>query len=178
MEQQCRMIKRIQQGDEEAFIWLYHESQPYVYKRCLTLGASDADAQDISQEVMIRIYTYIHNLKDPRCYRGWVSRIITNTFNNYYRKKSRYIALPEELELKEEREYMLPDTCVMTLEQQSKIKEAISPLKESYKEVLVLFYLKEMSEKEIATTIQRPLGTVKSRLYTARSQIRSDAMYI
>lgn len=178
MEEQCRMIERIQDGDEEAFLWLYQESQPYVYKRCLSLGANDADAQDIAQEVMIRIYTYIRNLKDPRRYRGWLSRIITNTFNNYYRKKSRYIALPEELELKEERAYMLPATCVSTLEQKSKIKAAISPLKESYKEVLVLFYLKEMSEKEIATTIHRPLGTVKSRLYTARAQMRDERMYI
>lgn len=178
MDQLIRMIEKTQAGDEEAFTWLYMDSQPYIYKKCKKLGASDADAQDIVQEVMIKVYGHIQNLRDPQCYQGWMTRIITNTFNNYYRKKNRYIAFPEEFEVKEEREYMLPDTCVEALDQQRRIQHAISPLKQPFKEVLVLFYLKEMSEKEIADTIHRPLGTVKSRLYTARAKMRDERVYL
>lgn len=178
MDQRIRMIRKTQEGDEEAFTWLYIDSQPYIYKKCVKLGANDADAQDITQDVMIRVYRNIKGLRDPNCYRSWLTRIITNTFNNYYRKKNRYVALPEEVQVKEEREYMLPDTCVEALDQQSRIQDAISPLKQPFKEVLVLFYLKEMSEKEIANTIHRPLGTVKSRLYMARAKMRDERVYL
>lgn len=171
------VVKKTQAGDEQAFVRLYEESTPYVMNKCYQLGAGYADAQDIMQEVMIKVYAYIQNLREPLCYYKWLTRIVTNTFNNYYRKKNRYVSLPEEFELKEEREYMLPDTCISTLGQKSKIKHAISPLKQPFQEVLVLYYLKEMSEKEIATTIQRPLGTVKSRLYSARAQMRNEHMY-
>lgn len=161
----------------EAYEQLYEESTPYVMSKCYQMGAGYADAQDITQEVMIKIYEHIQKLREPLCYHSWLAKIVTNTFNNYYRRNSRYVSLPEELDVKEVREYMLPDTCVSVLEQQRRIKEAIDPLKEKLQEVLILFYLKEMSEREIAETIQRPLGTVKSRLYCARAKMRNEQLY-
>lgn len=177
MEQQISMIKRAQAGDEAAFTWLYEKSKQYIHKHCIHLGANDADAQDVTQEVMIRVYKYIHNLKDPQCYQSWLTKIINNTYHNHYRKKSRYVLLPEEFDIQEERDYMLPDTCVTTLEQINQIKTAMDPLRDKLQEVLILYYLKEMSEKEIAKTINRPLGTVKSRLYAARVKMRNERVY-
>ncbi len=175
MEEQS-IIRRLQQGDHQALAWLYERHKEAVYRTALAMTRDENAAEDILQECFIRLYTYAASLDPDRPLRPWLYRVTLNLVRDWSRK--RLLAHPLE-ELMEwigalanplpSLEGMMEHNETLTL-----VRQVIAALPAPHREVVVLFYLEELSTEEIAETLDIPVGTVKSRLHYARRRLRES----
>ena len=122
---------------------------------------SEADREDAVQECICKAWEKCGSLKDEGAFRAWVTRILINECYNIGRR-SRRLVLPEEMP--EETAPPPPDLS---------LREAILALDRIYRIPVILFYIEGFSIREIAGILRIPEGTVKSRLHTGRSRLRS-----
>lgn len=128
-------------------------------------------AKDILQEVFIKIQTNIHQLQQPSKLTSWAYQITRNTLIDYYRKKKNNSALTENLNLGEDEhqdfEYSKLSEC---------INGKINNLSEEYKEAIVLTYLKNFSQKQLAEHLQLSYSGAKSRVQKARNILKKNIL--
>ena len=126
--------------------------------------SSYADQQDLLQEICLQAYQKFPELKNEASFKPWLISIARNKINDYYRRKAK------------ENEVVLNEDLPFVSLQRSfneKVYATLKLLSESDKEILILFYWKEYSIKEIADLLRVPEGTVKSRLYNARKHFKN-----
>lgn len=133
---------------------------------------SQADADDVLQEVYLAAYRNFPQLKDQEAFRPWLIRIAWNKCNDYFRRKGAALEIPlEELAEKE-----LADTrhglSVVTT-----VRETVELLGDKDKQLLYLYFWKELPQLEIARRLDIPLGTVKSRLHTVKQHFKDRYPY-
>jgi RNA polymerase sigma-70 factor, ECF subfamily len=147
----------------------------YIYR--LT-NISDEEAEDILQNIFIKVYLNINSFDGKLKFSSWIYRIAHNEIiDNFRRLKSRpqliavdisdskLIGLANEIDLFEE---------VATTLKVEKIKKAISGLNLKYREILILRFLEEKDYQEIADIIKKPLGTVASRVNKAKKELQKS----
>lgn len=124
---------------------------------------SQTDADDVLQEVYLAAYQNFSQLKDREAFRPWLVSIARNKCNDYFRRKGALLEIP----LEEMTEKELADTrhglSVVTT-----VRETVELLGDRDKQILYLCFWKELPQAEIARRLDIPLGTVKSRLHTAK----------
>ena len=141
-------------------------AERYVHYRV----SSFADADDILQETYITAFSRFGRLRNKESFKAWLISIARHKCIDYYRKCKDEISL-EELagpELVQSR---------FGLTEQSDVMDTIDGLAGSDKQVLLLYYFEEMKQSEIARRLDIPLGTVKSRLSTARRNFKEIYPY-
>ena len=127
-------------------------------------------ADDISQEVFIKIYQKLGSFRQKSAFSTWLYRITVNTTYNYLKKEKRYVPLDDHAETLEQ-----PDASVKGLDLQEKqelIKHALIKLPFNYRSVIIFKDIEGLSYKEIAQSLGCRLGTVESRLFRARNMLR------
>jgi len=131
-----------------------------------------ADADDVLQEVFLTAYQKFPQLKNKDCFRSWIISIARNKCNDYFRKKAGVYEIPIDAltgrELSHGRFGVLEVTTV---------RETLNLLGDKDKQILYLFFWKELPQAEIAKQLSIPLGTVKSRLYTAKQKFKNIYPY-
>lgn len=133
---------------------------------------SKADADDILQEVYFTAYQKFPQLKNKASFKAWIISIARNQCNDYFRKKAAQFALPiEELTEKD-----LSDSRTGVAERY-RVRETLDLLGEKEKQILYLYFWKELPQAEIAKQLNIPIGTVKSRLYTAKQNFKNQYPY-
>lgn len=129
---------------------------------------SGTDADDVLQEVFLTAYQRFSQLKNRASFRAWIISIARNKCNDFYRKK----AARPEISVGELPEKELSDSRYgVSLADQ--VNETLSLLGDRDREILSLYYWKDMPQAEIAARLNIPVGTVKSRLYTAKQNFKS-----
>lgn len=125
------------------------------------------DAEDILQEVYLSAYRRFDQLKDAASFKPWILSIARNKCNDYYRadRKQRTVSLDELPELPEVRE------------ERSPVADTLARLPGKDREILELYYWQELPQSRIAQMLGIPLGTVKSRLHTAKNHFRAQYPY-
>ena len=125
------------------------------------------DADDIIQEVCISAYQSFSTLKCTALFKPWLISIARNKCTDYFRRLAKTMELPineiSEGRLSYGRMGIIADNCV---------GDTLDKLGDKDKQVLYLYYFRELSQSEIAKRIGIPLGTVKSRLHTAKANFR------
>lgn len=179
-ERLTQIVKEVQK-DIEQFELLYSYVIKKVYFWCYTIVGNEADARDMSQEVMIRIYKNIHSLKCPEAFTSWMYRLARNSCLTYIRnhKKTDVEFLYNdsyeesfEANIKEERIYRLPKESYDLQQTKDVVKELIEKLPRKQKEAITLHYLDELKIEEIANILECPVGSVKSRLHDGRKKLQ------
>lgn len=131
-----------------------------------------ADADDILQEVYLTAYQKFGQLKDKESFKAWIISIARNKCNDYFRKKAAQYEIPidalTEKELSDGRHGVSVDNTV---------QETLSLLGDKDKQILYLYFWKELPQAEIAKRLNIPVGTVKSRLHTAKQNFKSKYPY-
>lgn len=156
---------------EERFFALYRPEAGRMYRTAWAILGNEADAGDALQEATIRAYRAFDQLKGgAQAFPFWMRRILVNTCTQILRKRMRVIPVERPEDYSEEQ--AAPDTADIPFG--SEVWEAVRALDERYRAVVVLRFLNDMSLEEIATALDIPLGTVKSRLHTALKQLRSQ----
>jgi RNA polymerase sigma-70 factor (ECF subfamily) len=144
----------------------------FLYTVAYRLTGNDDDAQDLVQEVLLRVRKGLSTYQ-PGNLEGWLSRITTNAFLDEVRRRRRR---PAEV-LPEEPERVAPPTlgADLTLESQvlpAEVQEALRRLPPEYRAAVVLCDVVGLSYEEIGATLDIPVGTVRSRIHRGRAQLR------
>ena len=150
-----------------------------LYRTALRMTRSEADAHDLVQETYVRALRFRAQFTPGTNLKAWLFRILTNTFINEYRKRSR---APETTELDDVDEFSLyrrmsdlktssnsgdPESQFLNGLVDTEVKDALAELPEKFRSV-VLLDVEGFSYKEIAEMLDIPIGTVMSRLHRGR----------
>jgi RNA polymerase sigma-70 factor, ECF subfamily len=128
------------------------------------------DAEDILQDIYIKLHKNINNLNDNKKIISWVDRITQNTINDYYKKNYRIknINFEEYYEnLTQDEKNNLNDEVLIS------IKKIISELPKNSKEIIELYEFKNLSHKEISKQLEIKENTSKSRLKRAKEKLKN-----
>jgi RNA polymerase sigma-70 factor, ECF subfamily len=181
------LVERAQKdNDMRALEELVQRYQRSVYLTLQQLAPERNDIADLTQDVLLRMCRSIKSIRNPKTFKYWLNRIITNLFYDELRKtprKLRTISMDEPLTEEGEGEGIgvsrdipdvtqLPEQMALSSELDEKIREAIANLPEQFRTIIVLRELQGMSYEEIASLTNSNLGTVKSRLARARLKLQ------
>ncbi|MEA4833478.1 MAG: RNA polymerase sigma factor [Oscillospiraceae bacterium] len=134
--------------------------------------SSKADADDILQEVYLSAYQNIDTLKDKTCFRAWIIGIARNKCNDYFRERAKNFEIPLEAM---SGSVLVSGRCGII--ETSTVQETLELLGNNDKQILYLYYFKELPQSEIAKRLGIPLGTVKSRLHNAKVNFKDKYPY-
>jgi len=173
------LVERVQKGDKKAFDVLVLKYQHKIIQLVSRYVRSPDEAQDVAQEAFIKAYRAIGRFRGDSAFYTWVYRIAINTAKNYLVAASRRPPTgdidAQEAEQYEGaaglKEYDTPEHLVLKDEIQATITSAIDELPEDLRTAITLRELEGMSYEEIATTMECPIGTVRSRIFRARDVI-------
>jgi RNA polymerase sigma-70 factor, ECF subfamily len=156
---------RCQSGDPSAFADLIRDfEQPLRYYLLKLLGNEDR-AYDVLQELWLKVVRTIRQLVDPGALRVWLYRAAHGLAVDQIRRRQVRQAAEQEHALAVDAAAAEPDFTAMDAQT---IHRALDELEPREREVLVLFFLENMTLEEIAEVVGRPVGTVKSRLHYAK----------
>ena len=174
-----RMIKYVEQaatGDAKAIEALYKYTYPGAYSFAGHLCANENDVEDILQESYITAFSRLNTIRDRVAFPAWFKKIIVNTWRAYAKDKSNayetavFDAKDEYFE-----EGMYSESALDMVEISETNREIyglVSELPENQRVCMILYYYEDMKVEEIAEALNIPVGSVKSRLYYGRQQLR------
>jgi len=167
---QQSLVVLAQHGDEEAFYQLIEQEQHKLYRMAYVYVQNENDAIEVFQQTIIRAYEGLPQLKEPRYFATWLTRIMINCCKTYMAKKNT-IQLVEPQSLAD-----LNSTSPTYIEEELDLWQALCQLEDKYKTVLLLRFYQDYSVKDIAVILQCPEGTVKTHirrgLQTLRQQLK------
>lgn len=177
MDKESQLIKRARNGDISAFEELIAEYEKKIYNYCFRMTNNREDAEDLAQEVFIKVYRGLKSFKGDSQFSTWIYRIAYNTcVDKFRRKKVRVLSMTpaneEEKELDLPDGEPLPEEKVLQAEKKKLIQECIESLKPEYKTVIILRDIQDHTYESIADILGIPLGTVKSHISRARAALR------
>ena len=129
--------------------------------------SSKADADDILQETYLTAFQKFDTLADKSHFKAWIISIARNKCNDYYRRKAKSV----DVSIDELTEQPLTASRYGYVEQHD-VYDTLESLSENDKQIIDLFYIQGYNQSEIAQRLNIPVGTVKSRLYTARNNFK------
>ena len=178
------LVRRCLTGDSAAWETLVRSHHRRIYSLCYRFTGSGADAEDLTQEVFIRVY---RNLPSYQAERGsfttWITTMTRNLLVDHFRrtKTDRVTesldavpagdeSAPSAAELLEAGN-LSPHTLVESKETQRLVQLALQKLSPELREAVILRDLQEMEYREIAQVLRVPEGTVKSRINRGRTEL-------
>ncbi len=168
MEQDTELIDSVLAGDRLAFDQLFHKYYSACLKRARHLTKNADVAKDIVQNVYVKAYFCLSNLKNKLLFKFWLLGIVDNTVKEYWRKNQRKYASLEEYALgsiNQGENAEIHAIAEITL-------ASIQTLPEEYQTLVMQFYYEGFSIKEIAVSMQLTSATVKVRLHRARMLLK------
>ena len=176
-EQERELILRCQEKDPAAMGTLIVQYQHWVYNIAYGLLGHREDAQDMTQDVFLSVWQNIHKFQFRSRFSTWLYKIVKNKCLNLIDQKKRRKTEPMEIDDTQPwipLDTVTPEQEVLRNEQTEILHVALGKLKESYRTILVLRELRELSYDEIAEILNCTLGRVKSRLHEARKALRQE----
>jgi RNA polymerase sigma-70 factor, ECF subfamily len=174
------LVVRAQQGDKKAFGMLvekYHRKLGRLLGRMIR---DQAEVEDVVQESFIKAYRALPNFRGDSAFYTWLYRIGINTAKNYLVSMGRRPQVMQEVEIDdvenfeggyEMRTTDTPETALMTKQIAQTVNDTVASLPEELRTAITLREIEGLSYEEIATLMQCPIGTVRSRIFRARETI-------
>ena len=178
------LIRRILDGDEAAFADLVRKHQKPVHTLAWRKIGDFHIAEEITQDVFLKVYQRLHTLKEPHLFSGWLYVITTNLCSTWLRKKRIQTERLQDAETTPAQrdvysEHVTKDNTRTAVEtQRDVVKKLLAKLKESERTVMTLHYLGEMTVEEISKFLGVSTGTIKSRLQRARIRLQEEETMI
>ena len=174
-----QLVERVQQGDKNAFNLLVLKYQNKVMNLISRYVRNQADVADVAQEAFIKAYRALPNFRGESAFYTWLYRIAVNTAKNHLVAQGRRAPAndvdAEEAEYYDGsdalKEFASPERLLMADDIQKVVFDALDSLPEELKMAISLRELDGMSYEEIASVMDCPVGTVRSRIFRAREAI-------
>lgn len=163
------LVQAVLEGNSEAFDELAERYGGKLYNAALRVTGNPEDALDAAQNALLKAFDNLASFDPSYRFFTWIYRIQMNEALNLVYKRRRYVGLPSEMpaptQANPEREYLDRETG-------SAIETALLELTPDYRAVVVLRHFHGFSYEEMAEILDVPAKTVKSRLFTARRELR------
>jgi len=155
-----------------------------LYGTAMRLTRDPDQAQDLVQETLLKAFKHFDGLRPDSNLKAWLTRVLTNTFINQYRRRkvrhrSQELYEPDWMNDRVGSNWARdaakrPGQQVIDRFVREKLNSAVADLPEVYRQVLILADVEELAYKEVAETLEIPIGTVMSRLHRARRKLRES----
>ena len=164
----AELVQRCKAGDEEAWNELVARFSRYVYAIC-TRGfrLSDADAEDVFQEVFARVYTNLHTLRDAAAVRPWIAQLTRRLCIDALAKRER-----ERPDAEPRPEEQSDD--IAEVDEAFAVREAMTTLSDTCQEMLDRFFARDQSYRTISEELELPAGTIASRIARCLGKLRAE----
>jgi RNA polymerase sigma-70 factor, ECF subfamily len=173
------LVSLTKSGHKKAFEVLITRWQDSIYTLCYRKLSHQEQAEELTQEIFLAAYRHISSFRNESKFSTWLFQIAINRCKNLHgyreRRKHRSHEPLEGTNPNQKRDF--PDTSPSAVqilhrkEQEAKLRTALEQLDDKYKEVLILFDIQGLPQNEIATILNLPVGTVKSRIHRARGEL-------
>jgi len=160
-------------GDEYAFEELVGRYKNLVYSVVLRMVNDAEEANDIAQEVFIKVYSNLDKYSSEFKFSTWIIRIATNTVIDFRRKKKQEFVSIDEMEA-ELPDIVTPENSYVEKEQKSQLINAINSLPDMYKMPIVLYHLEGMSYQEISSILGVSMSKIKNRIFRGRKLLKDE----
>lgn len=157
-----RLVRKAQRGDKNAFMALIEQNQLALYRAAKAILHREEDVEDAVQEAICKAFYKLSDLRQPKYFKTWLTRILINCCYDLLRQQKGLVPLeilPEE-GVSEERKTSLD------------VQQVLRDLGENDRLVLTLYYLNDISVKDIAGMLAISEGAVKQRLSHGRKKFR------
>src|SRR6267142_5559212 len=171
------LVERCLSGDATGWEELVRLHTRRVYGLCYRFTGSDSEAQDLTQDVFLRVFRSLKSYRsDEGAFVTWLTRLSRNLLIDHYRrtKQERVTeSIEEQLPVIEEKasSAVRPDGLLDRREASEALQSALQRLSPDLREAVILRDLQEMEYREIAGALNIPEGTVKSRLNRGRAEL-------
>ncbi len=177
------LVGRAKQGDDDAFGMLVDQHKDKIYGHLSRMLRDPVEAEDVAQEVFIRAYENLAGFRGAASFQTWLYRIASNLAIDAARARKRQNAgsfsLDRPMDTGEgelDRELPSPERGpagqLESAELQEIVAEAVAQLSPKLSAVISLCDIEGLTYREVADILGCPVGTVKSRLFNARNQLR------
>ncbi len=170
-----KIAKKIEKGDNEPFAEIVEEYQGFVYNFSLRLTGNRENAWDLASEVFMRVLSQLSKYSPEFPFKSWIGRVTYTTGLNYLRKHKRTIqieSLAGDVPFEVPDDGEIPDDVVIDNSIRKSVSDAIQKLKPDFRAIITLCDIEELSYEDAAQALSIPLGTVRSRLFRARSALK------
>ncbi|MBN7773493.1 RNA polymerase sigma factor [Clostridium aminobutyricum] len=171
---ESNLIVNIQKGDSESFRKIFEEYELKAVRAAYLITGNQASAEDVVQEAFVTCYFEISRLKNPECFKTWFYRLLVRIAWRVAEKERKLVPVQHVYDEANgpgvksvEQQYLESETSIQLYEQ-------IQKLDKKKRDTIMLYYYCELSTKEIARVVGCLEGTVKSRLYFARKELKSS----
>lgn len=170
------LVEQAKMGDEKAFSSLLNRYRDSIYFMLLKMVNNTSDAEDLTIEAFGKAFRFIDSFTPEYAFSTWLFRIATNNCIDFIRKKQ--LSPPPIDQAQEDIDNMTvniqsdlpdPEERLINAQETAVLSEIVSQLKPRYRKLIELRYFKEYSYEEIAAEMNLPIGTVKARLFRAKS---------
>jgi len=162
------LVARCRAGDQQAWAELVDRFSRYVYAISVqAFRLSDADAEDVFQEVFARAYQHLDGLRDDAAVRPWLAQLTRRLCIDRLRASAR-----ERPTADEELELAGSEETLTLLEEALTVHEALAEVPEHCREILDRFFARDESYKTIADALDLPSGTIASRISRCLARLR------
>jgi RNA polymerase sigma-70 factor, ECF subfamily len=172
------LVARCLRGDEAAWEDLVRANTRKVYALCYRFTGSGSEAQDLTQEVFLRVFKTVKSFRsDEGSFSTWLSRVTRNLLIDHYRRTRQdrvTDSIEEQLPMMQEEGAAAsarPDHALAGREASEILQATLQKLSPDLREAVILRDLQEMEYREIAQVLGIPEGTVKSRINRGRAEL-------
>ncbi len=177
-------IRKKKGAQTDAFWQQAGRHEGLLYRAAFQYTGNRFDAEDLVQETYLAAFRNRYQLRDPRKIKSWLFVILRNKFLKWAGR--RHPGSEQEYDEQTDDDFIdrleifaARDDALRTLERKAtaeNVHQRLKALPESYRTVLILFYLKEFSYQEIADMLEIPIGTVMSRLARGKQRLKKAFM--
>ncbi len=174
------LVERVRRGERHAFDLLVIKYQRKIMRLLSRMIHDPAEIEDVAQEAFIKAYRALPQFRGESAFYTWLYRIALNTARNWQAASFRRPATVTPLENEDGEtfdqidglsDHSTPESLMASRQVAQAVNEAIDELPDDLRAAIVLREIEGMSYEEIASTMQCPIGTVRSRIYRAREAI-------
>jgi len=187
MEEDFELLAKFKKGDQQAFELLVRKYKTTVFNTIYSIMGNAQEADDIAQEVFLKVYTKADSFKGKSSFATWLYRITVNRCVDELRRRKNKI-ISYETEFNQEEKLKLKDVLasrgnditekLRQKELQDIIQKAVNSLPEKYRIILTLKEIEGLSYKEISQIMKISLAKVKIWLFRARQKLKGKLAFL
>ncbi|OEF95692.1 RNA polymerase sigma factor [Desulfuribacillus alkaliarsenatis] len=169
------LVKQAKKGNKEALLTLIMSEKDAYYRLALTYMHNPNDAMDALEDMIVKLYENINQLKQDSSFYSWSKTVLVNHCKNLLRKKNKVVLIDDwddSLELNSNSNFI--DNSYTSIENQMDIKKMLSYLNNDQREAIKLKYFHDLDYQLIADLTNVPIGTVKSRIFQGLKKLKEQ----
>ena len=179
-EEDQQLVERVQRGDKRAFDLLVLKYQHKILGLIVRFVHDTHEAQDVAQEAFIKAYRALGNFRGDSAFYTWLYRIGINTAKNYLVAMGRRAPTTTDFDSDEAenfedgdqlRDLNTPENELMSRQVAETVNQTLEELPEELRTAITLREIEGLSYEDIASIMNCPIGTVRSRIFRAREAI-------